>query len=277
MRTLWWTLAVFSLGLLSIFLSQTRTLDPVQNLSLTIASPLERGLRQVVDPVSDFFAGVFHRGELVRENQRLRAELESLQSQLAAAGDAEQRLRELEGALAVVEERPEDQFVVANVIAQDPSGFKQMLAIDRGASDGLDEGMVVLSNNGSLIGALTQVFDDFSWLRLISDPNSAVNATVLTDGGRGEGVRGVAVGELGGGLSLDLLPSDADIADGDLVTTSGLGGNYPRALLLGTVRAVDDRPLALTKRAEMEPAADLVSLDTVLVIVTFRPARLEGP
>lgn len=275
MRLLWWTLAVVSASLFTIVLSQTRTLDPLQNLSLTVVAPLENGLRDVADPVSDFFEGLFNRGDIVRENERLRQELERLKAQLAAAEDAERRAQDLEEALGVKESRPQDEFVVADVIAQDPSGFKRALAIDRGSDDGLDEGMVVLSKSGSLVGTVSQVFDEFAWIRLVSDPNSAVNVAVLSGGDESE-ARGVAAGDLSGELSLELLPADAAVREGDLVTTSGLGGNYPRALLVGSVEAVEEKPQALTKRASVEPAADLGALDTVLVITNFLPARLAN-
>lgn len=278
MRLLWWMLAVMGVSLLSIALSENRTLDPLQNVSLTVTAPLENGLRGLADPVSDFFEAVFNRGELVRENERLRQELERQQSEAAAAQDAQRQVQELEEALGVKESRPEDEFVVADIIAQDPSGLKRALAIDRGSNDGLDEGMVVLSKGGSLVGTISRVYEDFAWLRLITDPNSAVNVVVLSEGvDEGSEARSVAAGDLGGGLSLEMLPADAQIAEGDFVTTSGLGGNNPRALLLGSVKSVEEKPQALFKTATVEPAADLSALDTVLVMTSFLPARLSGP
>ena len=278
MRLLWWTLVVVSVSLLSIALSESRTLDPVQNLSLTVAAPPENGLREVADPIADFFEGLFNRGDLKRENERLQQELERLQAQVAAGEDAERRVTELEEALGVRESRPDDEFVVADVIAQDPSGVKRALAINRGSKDGLDEGMVVLSRSGSLVGTVSRVYDDFAWLRLITDPNSAVNVVVMGEGDEGKSeAPGVAAGDLGGDLSLEMIPAEAQISEEDLVTTSGLGANYPRALLLGRVKSVEDRPQALFKTATVEPAADLSALDTVMVITSFLPARLAGP
>lgn len=279
MRLLPWTLAVIVLSLISITLSESRTLDPVQNLSLTVTAPLENVLRDAADPTADFFDGLFDRGDIARENQRLREELEALQADLAAGQDAQQRVRELEEALGVKEGRPEDEFVVADVIAREPSPLKRQLAINRGSRDGLDEGMVVLSRAGSLIGTISRVYDDFAWVRLVTDPNSAINATVLAeDAGEDEpGARGVVTGDLRPNLSLGMLPPDSAIAEGDLVTTSGLGGNYPRALLLGTVTSVENRPQATFVTGVVQPAADLSSLDTVLIISNFLPARLAGP
>lgn len=279
MRVIWWLVTVVSVSLISILLSHQRALDPLENLSLRITSPLEGGLRDLADPVSDLFEGIADRGDLVRENERLREELERLQVQSAAQQDAELRISELEEALGVAQSRPEDQFLVANVIAQDPSGLKRAIAIDRGASDGLDEGMVVLSRGGSLIGTVSRAYSDFAWVRLITDPDSAVNAQVeaaALDSEAGSAVRGVATGDLRRGLVLDLLPPDSPVAEGSLVTTSGLGGNYPRALLIGGVSSVEERPQASFKKASVEPAADLSSLEVVLVLTSFQPARLAG-
>ncbi|MBF8286606.1 MAG: Cell shape-determining protein MreC [Dehalococcoidia bacterium] len=277
MRTLWWTLAIAGMSLISIVLSENRTFDPLQNLSLTIAAPLESGIRDLADPASDFFQGVFDRGDIVRENERLRRELERLQTEVAAGEDARRRVRELEEALGFKDSRPDDQLVVADVIAQDPSGLKRALAINRGSKDGLDEGMVVLSRDGSLVGTVSLVHDDFAWLRLISDPNSAVNVAVLPQGEESAAARGIAVGDLRSGVNLEMLPTEAEIKQGDLVTTSGLGGNYPRALLLGTVKTVDEKPQAPSKRAVLEPSAELSALETVFIVTSFKPARLSAP
>ena len=278
MRTLWWTLAMAGLSLVSILLSENRTFDPLHNLSLTVSAPIESGLRDVAEPVSDFFEGVLNRGHIVRENERLRRELERLQTQAAAGEDARRRVRELEEALGFKESRPEDQLIAADVIAQDPSGLKRALAINRGSTDGLDEGMVVLSQDGSLVGTVSLVYDHFAWLRLITDPNSAVNIAVQPQGEEAAAAaRGIALGDLRSGVALEMLPTEAEIKQGDLVTTSGLGGNYPRALLLGTIKTVVAKPQAPSKSAVLEPAANLSALDTVFIVTSFKPARLSAP
>src|SRR3990172_471938 len=278
MRTLWWTLAMAGLSLVSILLSENRTFDPLHNLSLTVSAPIESGLRDVAEPVSDFFEGVLNRGDIVRENERLRRELERLQTQAAAGEDARRRVRELEEALGFKESRPEDQLIAADVIAQDPSGLKRALAINRGSTDGLDEGMVVLSQDGSLVGTGSLVYDHFAWLRLITDPNSAVNIAVQPQGEEAAAAaRGIALGDLRSGVALEMLPTEAEIKQGDLVTTSGLGGNYPRALLLGTIKTVVAKPQAPSKSAVLEPAANLSALDTVFIVTSFKPARLSAP
>jgi len=311
MRLVRWLSTVVAISLVSIFLSEQGAIDPVRNLSLTITSPAQVGLRDIASPVSDVFAGLTDRGSLVEENDRLRAQVEELQAQLAEQQDTDQRIQELEAALGVRQSRPEDTLEAANVIAEDTSGLKRFIAIDRGERDGLDEGMIVLSRNGSLIGTIAQIYSDFAWVRLITDPDSTVNVQVNQSSSAGAApditteqppvgaptpspsptavsptplpepasslVRAVARGDLRRGITLDLIPSGASIAQGDLVVTSGHGGNYPRGLLVGSIHAIQERLQAPFKSAAITATADLSGLDTVLVLTNFMPARLTSP
>jgi rod shape-determining protein MreC len=317
MRLVWWFVVVFAISVVGIGLSERGTLSPLRNFSLTANAPMQTGLRDIASPVSNFVQGITDRGNLSEENERLRSELERFRVQLAEQQDSQARIRELEDALGVKQGRPEDTLNAANVIAEDTTGFKRFIAIDLGQDDGLDEGMVVLSRNGSLVGTISLIYPDFAWVRLVTDPDSVVNAQVnaaqegTTPGGTDgtvvtpttptpgaspapqatpppaaspqptappvDAVRAVAKGELKRGILLDLLPSDARVVGGDLVLTSGHGGNYPRGLLIGTIKDVEARPQGPFKTATIEPAANLLGLDTVLVITSFKPARLTSP
>ncbi len=307
MRVVWWFATLTVVSFATIILSEEDAFDPFKNVALTVSAPVDGAVRDAASPLGDIYDGIADRGGLVRENERLREEVEILQAQLADQQDVLLRIAELEDALEVKSTRPEDQLLVASVFSRDPSGLKRSIAIDRGQSDGVDEGMVVLSREGSLIGTVSHAFQDFAWIRLISDPDSAVNAQVntttpsadtgvLTPGTPAPGdepdpsatpapsgaaapvpVHGVAKGDLRNELVLELLPPEAPIESGSLVVTSGLGGNYPPGILIGSVTAVELRPQAPFKKAFVEPSAGLGGLDTVLVLISFEPARLSPP
>lgn len=285
MRILWWLLATVGLSLIAILLSQQRALDPLENLSLRITSPLERGLDDIARPVANFFQGIIDRGQLVEENQRLRGDLARLQAELAKLRDAQQQAEELKALLEVKQARPEEEFLVANVVARDPGDLKEAIAIDRGAKDGIEEGMVVVAAvpeelparpgglaAGTLVGTVTRALDDYAWVTLITDASSVVNALV-----QDSKAPGIVKGDLQRGLRLDLVPQEARLEPGYLVTTSGLGGNFPRALAIGTVTKVRGGPQELFQQATVEPALDLSRLETVLVMASFLPARLQSP
>jgi len=314
MRLVWWLATIVAISIVSIVLSEQGTIDPIRNLSLTATSPIQGGLRDIASPVNDIFAGITDRGSLAEENDRLRAQVEQLQAQLAQQQGAQQRIEELEDAVGVKQSRPDDTLEAANVIAEDTAGLKRFIAIDLGEHDGLDEGMIVVSRNGSLIGTIAQLYGDFAWVRLITDPDSTVNAQVAGTPTMGaqpaatpqvatpgtptplaaaaspppsttpapvptdsDLVRAVARGDLRREILLDLIPSATALSRGDIVVTSGLGGNYPRGLLVGSIEDVEVRPQAPFKVATVAPAADLSGLDTVLVLTSFIPARLTSP
>ena len=307
MRVVWWFATLTVVSFATIILSEENAFDPFKNVTLTVSAPVESAVRDAAGPLGDIYDGIADRGGLVRENERLREELEILQAQLADQQQVLLRVAELENALQVKSTRPEDQLLVASVVSRDPSSLKRSIAINRGQGDGVDEGMVVLSREGSLIGTVSHSLQDFAWIRLISDPDSAVNAQVntttppagsdmLTPGTPAPGdepdpaatpapsgapapvpVHGVASGDLRDELVLELLPPEAPIDSGSLVVTSGLGGNYPPGILIGSVTTVELRPQAPFKKAFVEPSAGLSGLDTVLVLISFEPARLSPP
>jgi rod shape-determining protein MreC len=315
MRLIWWLATVVAVSLVSIILSEKHATNPVHNLTLAASAPVESILYDAVHPLRDIYQGITDHGGLVRENADLRQQVEQLQAQVAAQQSDQARIQELQDALGVKQNRPNDQLLGANVIAEDPSGQKKMVAIDRGSGDGIEEGMVVLSRSGALVGTVATAYKNYAWIRLITDPDSAVNAQVnaganstqvltpnqpaatpnqttttpspsatpapsatTTPGGTGgASVRGVADGDLLQGIILDLLPPDAAIAKGTLVVTSGLGGNYPPGILIGSIKDIEERPQAAFKKATLEPATQLSSLETVLVLISFKPARLAAP
>ncbi len=272
MRTLVWLLVVGLFALLSIALSQLGVLDPVKNGALTVASPLARGLRAVASPAADFFDNVADRQNLEDENRLLRQQIEELTAEIASLKEDELIAGDMAALAEVEESRPDDEFLVARVIARDPSNLKERLAIDCGSDDGISEGMVVMSEGGSLVGVASKVLDDFAWVTLITDSNSNVNAMVLESR-----AQGVVSGSLHGGLSMDLIPQDAEVEPGNAVTTSGLGGTFPQALLIGQVLSVRGDPQDVFKKAEVEPAANLSRLENVLVLTSFTATHLTSP
>jgi len=270
MRTIVWVLAAAFLALITIILSQKGALDPLRNLALTIVSPLERGVRNAAQPVADALDRVAEREDLKDENRQLRQQIEELRAEIAGLHEQEALSEELQELLKVKEGRPRDTFLVAQVIAKDPSNLKERIAIDRGSDDGVAEGMVVLSAGNSLVGVVSSALDDFAWVALITDPNSSVNAMVMESR-----TQGVVSGTLHSGLRMDLLPQDTEVQPGSTVATSGLGGNFPDALLIGEVVSVQGSPQDIFQKAEVRPAADLARLENVLVLISFQPARLD--
>ncbi len=271
-RTVVWTAAVFALGVFLVVVSRVGALSPVENAVLTVTSPVQGALSRVAEPAADFFSSLGESNELKEENQRLRAENDRLSAEVARLRENEIRLQELRQLLQVKESRPEQEFLAANIFARDPSNLKEMMAIDRGKRDGVREGMVVVTEGGSLVGRVTKVLDDYAWVTLITDPNSAVSAMVQESRSQG-----VVVGSYSRRLTMEFVRQGAAVKVGDMVVTSSAGGNFPPGLLIGQVVAASTTRQEIFQDVSVEPVASLSRLETVLVLTSFTPREVRAP
>ena len=267
-----WTMGVVVISVALILLSKTGVLDPLQSGALSVTSPVQHGLRNVADPVAAWLSDMTDLGGLRDENDELRTENEQLKDEVARLREGQVQLQELQKLLQVKQSYPDEEFIAANVLAKDPSSLKEAVAIDRGKRDGLREGMVVVTEGHSLVGVVTRVLDSYSWVTLITDPNSAVSAIVQESR-----AQGVVTGSYSRKLSIEFVAQGAAVKDGDVVITSAMGGFYPAGLVIGKVTAVGGTAQDLFKKVTIEPLASLAHLETVLVLTSFQPTNLETP
>jgi len=267
-----WTAGVVVAGLLLIAVSALGALDPLENGLFNVVSPLQRGLRNATDPVAEWLSHLTELNELSDENKALRTENERLQNEVALLRESEIKLQQMEDLLQVEQTFPDQEFLAANVLAKDPSNLKDVVAIDRGKRDGVREGMVVVTEGNSLVGTVTSVHDDYAWVTLITDPNSAASAMVQESR-----AQGVVSGSYSRQLSIEFVAQGAVVKEGDMVITSAIGGHYPAGLVIGRVTAVQSTPQELFKKVSVEPLASLARLETLLVLTSFVPLELEAP
>jgi rod shape-determining protein MreC len=117
-----------------------------------------------------------------------------------------------------------------------------------------------------LVGRIHKVGPDSSTVLLITDPSSGVQA--LTQRNR---VVGVVTGRAGDEPVMEYIPQGAEISVGDLVITSGLGGNFPKNLVIGQVVEVRQRDYEMFQQATLRPTVNFDRLEFVLVITNFKP------
>lgn len=200
---------------------------------------------------------------LARDNAALKAQVLALSAQnkeLLAAQSENTRLRQLLG-FAARSPRP---LLAAQVIALKPSPQTDTLTLNRGASAGVHPHSVVLAPSGALVGQVISVSAHSAEVLLLTDANSSVGA--LVHNGTPHGPVGLCQGDGAGGLRVTYLRSDALLRPGDAVTTSGLGGVFPRDLPLGAALTVSvDRTRSL-QTATLKASAGFDHLEEVFVI-----------
>jgi rod shape-determining protein MreC len=248
-------------------------------LLLALAGYLQPAFGVAISPVvsiqewfSSRFTAIYELLTVPRDVTTLRArnaELENEVSQLQAQViEQQQQLNEAEVLYALLDfarDRPENQYVAAAVIGRDPSPFLHYLIIDHGSDDGIMHGMPVVTQQG-LVGVVDAVTAGAARIQLITDSNCYVNIQFQTIEGQAQ-----LVGSLTGDVTLEMIPQELNLAEGEIVLTSGLGGSYPENILVGQVVSVQSQENDLFQTALVQPAVDFSTLTAVLIIRNFQP------
>ena len=202
------------------------------------------------------------RNELQLKNSRLTAErlLTRARLQRYAALEAENsRLR----AMLEATTRVRDQVRIAEIMSVSSNPFRHVLVVDKGTRDGVFDGQVLIDADG-VVGQIIEAGVLSSQGILISDPDHALPVLVNRNGLR---TIAVGTGEFDR-LDLPFLPNNADIREGDLLVTSGLGGAFPAGYPVGIVASVVRIPQEPFAAVSAEPSAALSRVQEIMLIWT---------
>jgi rod shape-determining protein MreC len=268
-------LAVFiglSVALLTVYFGESSggVLHALQRGAQEALAPIESGASKALKPLRDLFGWFGDTLDAKDENEKLRAEVEELRSELARAQTAQRDARQLRGLVGLQREegfpagtRP----LTARVIARSPTVWYSSLKIDKGSSDGVKEDQPVIAAGG-LVGKVSSVTGGTSEVTLVTDGSSAVSAQVMPDG-----ANGIVRAEVGNpnDLLLEFVEKNRRVTEGTTVVTSGFTASrveslFPRGIPIGKVTDADLDEIELYQRVHIAPFADLRKLDYVQVL-----------
>ncbi len=264
----WQSGFVFIIVIGLILLAFSGYLGTVLNTSLSPLIGIQHWISSRYNAVYEFVTVPRDIASLRQRNAELEAEVAMLRTEVI---QLQQQLAEAQSLYALLDfarEQPQNQYIACAVIGRDPSPFLHYIIIDHGSDDGIRHGMPVVTERG-LVGRVDAVIAQAARVQLITDPAVSVNVRLEK-----AGVEAVLSGSLTGDLNLEMIPQDVVIEPGDLLLTSGLGGNYPSDVLVGQVIGLRKRENALFQSASVQPAVDFSGLQAVLVIVNFRPVDI---
>ncbi|MEM7333215.1 MAG: rod shape-determining protein MreC [Chloroflexota bacterium] len=205
--------------------------------------------------------------------EEARLEIEALQTRIDELELENETLREVQGDYQILldlvnraRQTPEISRITASVIGYDTSPSVRSLIIDRGTEDGIVVGMPVESSRG-LVGRVFRTTANASQVALITDNASTIPVRLGTS--RATGV--LTGGGIGGETTIDWIDQGFQIERGEIVLTSGLGGNFPADMIIGRVSEVDRNDAELFQQSVVQPAVDFDSLELVFVITGFQP------
>lgn len=245
-------------------------LRPAISAVMVPLAPLAQLLTGGVDAAASLADEPEDYAALQQRTRELERALAELQTEIVRLREIEADYYRLSGLVDYAAQHTDQDLVTADVIARDTSGYLRYVIINRGARDGIAVGNPVINEQG-LVGRVERAAATSAWVRLAIDQDSAINA--FLQNARAEGT---VIGQLQGGLRMELIPQAAVVEPGDLVLSSGLGGTFPANILIGQITSVRRQQAALFQEAEVRPTVDFSSLRVVSVITSFEPIDITA-
>ncbi len=262
------------LTLFALVLHQTGYLQPAEDAALGLIAPLF-GITQ------DARGGVEELTGNITDVTTLRSQVKELQAQVDVMSNDSIQLRELQSENSTLREQlgykqanPDFDLggatVLARVLGIDPSNLAYIIIIDQGSEDGVKVGMPVVTPKG-LVGRVIELGGHWSKVLLVIDPSSSVNAVVQSTR-----ATGIVQGSVDNSLIIKYVPQGEAIKAGDLILTSGMGGNFPKRLVIGKVTEVQRRDGDAFQQATIQPSVDFPRLEFVLIVNKFTPSDITS-
>jgi rod shape-determining protein MreC len=235
-------------------------------------APVGAAGEYLTSPVRRMLAWVGDIGVSRSEFDALQKQNEKLRYAVAALEEARLENARLQSLVSFAQ-AAEVKALGAHVIGR-PTQYDRVITLDRGTVDGVEEGMPVVgtlelpfrtteaSAAGGLIGQTIDVTAHSAKVRLINDQSSGVAAMIQSNR-----ANGIVRGSIEGALSLEFVSHETTVRVGDVVMTSGMGGVYPKGLVVGEVTKVVNLPSTLYQDLTLLPSANLSGSEEVLILV----------
>lgn len=233
----------------------------------TVLAPLRTGAKVLTDQAEQIYDLIFQYELLKTENSRLKEELSQLK-QDARERDSLIRENERLRKLLELKAKHEDyELVDSYIIARSSMDWSSTLTINRGSSSGIEVGMCAITENGEVVGLVTEVGSNYAVVATVLDSSIGISATIAGTYYSGIVSGGYASGHPGM-LRMEYLRSDAMIRNNDQVVTAG-STVYPRNLILGHIVDAGYNDVGDAKYAYLKPAVDINNLEQIFILTDY--------
>ena len=259
-------LTVFCIASISFSAEEDSVLGKVYNVIGTPFQYVQKGFTAVGTSVRKAFSVMTEYGEIKDRIEELEQEndrLQNMENQFDKLKDENETLRALLELKGYFEDY---EMVAANVIAQDVSDWFNEFTIDKGASDGIKNGDVVITADG-LVGVVYNCNDNSCKVRSIIDEQYILYGRVSRSNELVR-LRGTTNENYTARLKLDRIAGTTELYIGDTIVTAESGGVYPTGLVLGVVVDIIVDENSGQRYAYVEPAVNFTKVSRLFVLVT---------
>lgn len=247
---------------LSSSLKQKAPAGFITKVVLEMASPVQNVLNASVASVSNAWRRYLLLVGMEEENRKLKKTINDMKSQLILYQEGyleAQRLRDL---LALKDNNNNFNFVIARVIGRVQVALFKTIMINKGTASGLKAGMPVMASPG-LVGRVIDVSWHAAKVLPLIEENSNIDAIVQRTRAQGM-IRGAG----SRGCVLKYISKAQDVKEGDIIISSGIGGVFPKGMMIGHISRIDRQEAGLFWKIYVAPVIDVSKLEEVLVLTS---------
>ena len=239
----------------------------IRSALVTVSTPFRWAFTKVGEGLSGFSMYFRTLEDLRDENDVLRAELEGYKNLVYDAELIQDENKFYNSFLGIKEEHIDFLFEDATVIGRESTNYRTVFTLSKGTLHGIEVKMPIITKDG-LVGHITEVGATWSKAVLLTETASAVGGFVERSGVLGV-VEGTYELRTDGLCQMVYIEPDSDIRVGDKVVSSGIGGVYPRGLMIGKITEIKMDEASRTLTATVEPAAELDSISKIMIITEY--------
>ncbi len=267
-------LSVLCVFMIAVTAINGKVLNPLRSAVGYVLVPIQTGINTVGTSIYNEISSIKEMKTALEDKERLQARVDELteeNTRLRAEQGELSRLREL---YELDQQYMQYPKVGARIIAKDSGDWFHVFRINKGADDGIAEGMNVIAEGG-LVGIVTDVGANYATVRSIIDDSSQVSAMAQQSGDSC-----IVSGDLKlfeeGRLRLSYMEKDDEIRDGDMIVTSNISEKFLPGILIGYATDITvDYNDNLSKSGYLIPVAQFDRLQEVLVITELKDAGPE--
>ncbi|WP_459499270.1 rod shape-determining protein MreC [Bacillus sp. C1] len=266
---------ILLVALIGISLKERNNLTWPEQFVKDTVGVVERVFQKPANYVAGFFENVEDVKRTYEENKTLKEKLDKYAELSVKVKDLEKDNAKLRETIDKKDSLRDYKPIQATVIARNPDKWYDLIGIDRGAQQGIEKDMAVMTSKG-LVGRVKSVSQFTSTVELLSSLNRTNRISAVVEGQ--ERIFGLIEGydKEKQTLVFTKIPSDVKVEKDQTVVTSGLSDIFPKGLVIGKVVDVAPDEYGLTQTAYVKPAADLNDVDHVMVTKRVMPsAALE--
>lgn len=256
---------ILLVALLGYSLRNNRNLSIPEQFIKDTVSLTEKVFNKPAQYIAGFFNNISDLKDTYKENQVLKSKLDKYVELSVREKELEKENKELKELIGATKDLSDYESIQATVTIRDPDKWQQIITIDKGSTNGVEKEMAVVTAKG-LIGKIKNVSKFSSTVQLLSasDRTNRISAKIQQKNTIFGLIEGYDVEKQT--LLFKRIPSNAKVKKGQTVVTSGLGGVFPKTLVIGKVEEVEPDEHGLTQTAYIKPQADFNDINHVLVV-----------